>query len=75
MNTFEEIQKAKQLLKNNGFYVNNLWHILDVQNDTFKCSDDLAYKILTDAIEQDGIFESIEDSIKLLVNWEKKQQL
>jgi hypothetical protein len=75
----KEIDQAKQTLKNNGFYIDNLWHINDVKNSPysdesyFDCSDDEAYNILSDAIEQDGIYENINDSIRLIVQWEKKQ--
>tara|TARA_R110000796_G_C14394194_1_gene416785 strand:- start:57 stop:284 length:228 start_codon:yes stop_codon:yes gene_type:complete len=75
MNTLQEIQAAKKLLKNNGYYIDNLWHILDVKNNSFECSNDLAYQILSDAIEQDGIYESINYSINLMVNWEKKNSI
>ena len=73
----KEIEQAKKLLKNNGYYVENLWHINDVKDSPFSnekyfnCSDDKAYNILNDAIEQDGIYESINDSIRLIVQWEK----
>ena len=79
MNTFEEIEQAKQVLKNNGYYIENLWHINDVKDspnsneDYFNCSDEKAYNILGDAIEQEGIYESINNSIRLIVNWETKQ--
>ena len=75
----KEVVQAKQTLKNNGFYIDNLWHINDVKNSPysnesyFDCSDDIAYNILSDAIEQDGIYENINDSIRLIVQWEKKQ--
>jgi len=75
MNTLQEIEAAKRLLKNNGYYIDNLWHILDVKNESFQCSNSLAYEILTDAIEQDGIYESINESINLIVNWEKKNSI
>tara|TARA_R100000951_G_scaffold74770_1_gene63031 strand:- start:545 stop:793 length:249 start_codon:yes stop_codon:yes gene_type:complete len=81
MKVNNEIEQAKQVLKNNGYYIDNLWHINDVKDnpnsneDYFICSDKKAYNILRDAIEQDGIYESINNSITLIVNWETKQHL
>lgn len=74
----KEIKQAKQLLKNNGYFIDNLWHVDDIkygansEDEYFECSDKLAYKILSDAIEQDHINESINDSIKIIIDWEKK---
>ena len=79
MKTNKEVEQAKQVLKNNGYYIENLWHINVVKDspnsneDYFNCSDEKAYNILGDAIEQDGIYESINNSIRLIVNWETKQ--
>jgi hypothetical protein len=79
MKTNKEVEQAKQVLKNNGYYIENLWHINEVKDspnsneDYFNCSDEKAYNILGDAIEQDGIYESINNSIRLIVNWETKQ--
>ena len=79
MEANKEVEKAKQVLKNNVNYIENLWHINDVKDspnsneDYFNCSDEKAYSILGDAIEQDGIYESINNSIRLVVSWEAKQ--
>jgi len=72
MSDKKEVQLAKEVLKNNGYYVENLWCIQDVQNQHI-CSDKKAYQILEDAIEQDDIYERINDSINLIVEWETKQ--
>jgi len=72
MKDTKEVQLAKEVLKNNGYYVENLWCIQDVQNQHI-CSDERAYEILSDAIEQDGIYEAIHDSINLILQWETKQ--
>ena len=34
-NEILEIENAKLLLKNNGYYVDNLWHINDVKDSPF----------------------------------------
>jgi len=76
-NKIREIKNAKLLLKSKGYYVDHLWHINDVKDSPysnekyFNCSDDKAYNILNDALEQEGIYESINDSIRLIVQWEK----
>ena len=72
MNSSKEIEQAKQLLKDNGFYIENLWHVDDVkygansEDKYIECSDKLAYKILSDAIEQESINESIFDNIRAI---------
>jgi len=72
MKDTKEVQLAKEVLKNNGYYVENLWSIQDIQNQHI-CSDEIAYEILGDAIEQDGIYEAIHDSINLILEWGTKQ--
>lgn len=53
-----EIDNAIDLLKSYGYYVNNLWHIDDVKYK-FKCSDEDAYEILENAMENDATYEQI----------------
>ena len=38
MDSTNEIAKAKKLLKDNGFYTDNLWHVDDVKRD-YQCTD------------------------------------
>jgi muramoyltetrapeptide carboxypeptidase LdcA involved in peptidoglycan recycling len=54
----QEIDNAKAILKSYGYYVENLWHIEDVfpKND---CSDDDAYDILDDAMQNDATYEQV----------------
>ena len=60
----KEVLAAKAVLKENGFYVDNLWHIDDV--DLFEIDE--CFEVLSDAIEQDSIYNqitaSIEDSVE-----------
>jgi hypothetical protein len=58
MNTREEIAKAKELLKNHGYYTDNLWCIEDVQY-RFICSDEEAYEILDGALNNEATMEQI----------------
>ena len=54
----KEIEKAKQLLKDNGYFVDNLWHVEDVKSK-FKCDDETAQSILKDALENDATMDQI----------------
>ena len=56
----KEVLAAKAVLKENGFYVENLWHIDDV--DLFEIDE--CFEVLSDAIEQDSIYEQINASIQ-----------
>jgi len=59
----KEVLEAKAVLKENGFYVDNLWHIDDV--DLFEIDE--CFEILSEAIEQDYIYERINESIQDLI--------
>lgn len=61
METSREIAivNAKLVLKQAGYFVDNLWHINDVQ-DRFECDDnDLAQSILHDALNNEYIVGEI----------------
>tara|TARA_B110000091_G_C13556925_1_gene366861 strand:+ start:32 stop:259 length:228 start_codon:yes stop_codon:yes gene_type:complete len=72
MNSSKEIEQAKQLLKDNGFYIENLWHVDDVkygansEDKYIECTNDKAYKVLSEAIQQESINESIFDNIQAI---------
>jgi hypothetical protein len=59
----EEIRQAKEVLRNAGYFVENLWHIDDVDLDG---TDDDKMQILDDVLCSSHIttmiFESISDS-------------
>jgi hypothetical protein len=53
------VQEAKEVLKANGYFVDNLWHVDDVKL-RHKCSDDeLAQHILDKALTNDATMEQI----------------
>lgn len=52
------IDLAKRLLKDYGYYVDNLWHIDDVKQN-YNVSDDEAYDILNEAMQSSYIMENI----------------
>tara|TARA_R110002096_G_scaffold214792_1_gene402527 strand:- start:56 stop:466 length:411 start_codon:yes stop_codon:yes gene_type:complete len=72
MKTNKEIEQAKQLLKNNGFYIENLWHIDDVkygansEDKYIEYTNDEAYKVLSEAIQQESINERIYDNVRAI---------
>jgi len=56
------IANAKLVLKQAGYFVDNLWHIDDVQHK-FECDDDTAQGILDDVLTSDWFFERINEAI------------
>ena len=63
MSNYEEIEKAKAVLKANGYQVDNLWHIDDVKSK-FTCDDDDAYEILVQALMNEATMEQIRYAIR-----------
>jgi len=59
----KEIEAAKQLLKENGYYTDNLWCVDDVKS-IFKCTDEQAQEVLNDAFGNEATYEQIWFSIK-----------
>jgi hypothetical protein len=55
-------QKAKEVLKNNGYFVDNLWHVNDVQ-ENFQCDEETAQNILYWALSSPTMIEYINDEI------------
>lgn len=63
-NTVEEIEKAKEILKNNGYYVDNLWRIEDVTDrytdeDGNEISEAKANDLLNDTLTNEFTIEQI----------------
>ena len=67
------IEKAKEFLRSKGYYVDNLWHIMDVQNK-FNCTDEEAQSILFEAHNNDGIVENIFQAIDFLGRFNEYEQ-
>jgi hypothetical protein len=55
MNTIEQ---AKQVLRDNGYYVDNLWSVEDVVSN-YNCTDDEAQEVLDGALQNDATMEQI----------------
>lgn len=54
--------EAKQVLRREGYFVDNLWHVSDVQNN-FECTDDQAQDILYWSLTRDNVIEFINEYI------------
>lgn len=61
------IEEAREFLKQNGYYVDNLWHIDDIQQN-YDLDDDDSYKVLDRVMQSEyiisNIFEMIDFEIK-----------
>ena len=58
-----KIEEAKRILKESGYFVDNLWSVHDVQ-DKFKCTDEQAQEILNKSLTNEATMEQIQYSIK-----------
>ena len=61
------IEQAKQVLEDNGYFVDNLWHIEDVRSKSDSISDEDAMGVLEQALTNDWIMEQINVTIGDLV--------
>jgi hypothetical protein len=59
------IANAKLVLKQAGYFVDNLWHVNDVQ-DRFECDENTAQYILNDALTNEATVEQIFFAIKMI---------
>ena len=58
MTNFQEIQKAKDLLQDNGYFIANLWRNEDV-TENYECEEDDAQEVLEGALTNEAVRESI----------------
>ena len=54
----EKVEKARKVLEDNGFQVQNLWHIEDVKQG-YECTDQEAQEILHKALTNEAVMELI----------------
>ena len=60
------IEEAKQVLREAGFFVDNLWHINDIK-DMYNCdNNEQAQSILYRALTNESTMEHIWDSIDMV---------
>lgn len=57
------IEQAKEVLRENGYYVDNLWHIDDVQRYG-DISDDDAYQVLDSVLQNGYTIEKINEMLE-----------
>lgn len=71
MNTSREIAivNAKLILKQAGYFVDNLWHIDDVKL-MYECDDDTAQRILNSALTNDATVDQVWFAIKMIAEHE-----
>ena len=62
-----ETENAKDILRNAGYYVDNLWHIKDIMSG-FNCTNDVeAYRILDKVMTSEQTAVDIFEQIGLIV--------
>ena len=61
MNT-NDIENAKQLLRNEGYFVDNLWTVSDVAVN-YKCTNKQAQKVLAKVFDYDSVYQVIWEAI------------
>ena len=60
---FDKVEIAKQILREAGYYVDNLWHIDDVKEE-FECSDEDAQMVLNNVFTHDNLVMRINEMIR-----------
>lgn len=65
--TYTKIQEAKALLKEAGYFTDNLWHIDDVRTQVKHISEDDAQEVLDMAITNDFVMESVHQAITFAI--------
>ena len=55
----KEIEKAREVLREAGYYVDNLWHIDDVKGLFKNVTDGEAYDILDQAFQNEATYSQI----------------
>jgi hypothetical protein len=57
-----DAEQAKEFLRNEGYFVDNLWHVHDVMCK-IKCDEDEAQEVLYSVLTNDWIVEQMQISI------------
>ena len=55
----KEIEKAREVLREAGYYVDNLWHIDDVRTLFENVTDEEAQEILDKSFQNEATFDQI----------------
>jgi len=64
------VEEAKAVLKANGYFVDNLWHVEDVKSK-FNCTDEEAQDVLFESLTNEATMEQIWFSINEFGEMEK----
>jgi hypothetical protein len=65
----DAVENARKVLRDHGYFVDNLWHIQDVQANYMKASDEDAQKILNTALTNEATMEQISLAITDAIEW------
>ena len=68
------VEEAKKVLKDNGYFTDNLWTVGDVQHK-FKCTEEQAQYILEKALTNDATMEQIWLSIDIFGEMENLEKV
>jgi len=60
-----DIESAKQLLRENGYFVDNLWQTCDI-TDVWDCTDEQAQELLYKALTSESTIEQIHIAINFM---------
>lgn len=63
-------KEAKDFLKSEGYFTDNLWHVSDVQ-ENFECDEETAQNILYWALTSPTMIEYINDDISNIARTEQ----
>ena len=55
----KDVNHAKEILKKDGYFVDNLWRIEDVQAWALDCDEETAQKVLNIALTNDATMEQV----------------
>ena len=62
-----KIEEAKQVLRDAGFQVENLWSLPDVM-DNYDCSEEDAMDLLEQTLTNDHVMETIWESMDIIAD-------
>ena len=69
----DKIQEANAILREAGYFVNNLWHVNDIK-DRYECDNATAFEILDNALTNEGTMEQIWFAIDFAIDEIKEEE-
>jgi hypothetical protein len=55
----KDVNHAKEILKKEGYFIDNLWHVEDVQGWALDCDEETAQKVLSMALTNEATMEQV----------------